>query len=40
MFNIKFVLLFGEISTNCCFYLRNDFVIEIDLSKSYAKEKA
>jgi len=39
MFNIKFVLLFGKIPTNCCFYFCNDFVIESDLSKSY-KEKA
>jgi len=40
MFNIKFMLLFGEIPTNCCFYFRNDFVIESDFSKRYAKEKA
>jgi len=40
MFDIKFVLLFGEIPTNCCFYFRNDFVIESDLSQSYVKEKS
>jgi len=39
MFNIKFVLLFGQIPTNCYFYIRNDFVIESDLSKSYIKRK-
>jgi len=26
MFNIKFVLLFGEIPTNHCFYFCNDFI--------------
>jgi len=40
MFNIKFVLLFGEIPTNRCFYSPNDFVRESNLSKSYVKEKA
>jgi len=39
MLNIKFVLLFGEILTNCSFYFCNDFVIESDHSKSYVKEK-
>jgi len=37
MFNIKFVLLFGEIPTaNCCFKFRNDFGIESDLVKEKA----
>jgi len=40
MFNIKFMLLFGEIPTNRCFYFRNYFAIESDLSKSYVNEKA
>jgi len=40
MFNIKFVLLFAEIPTKCCFYFCNDIVIESNLSKSYVKENA
>jgi len=40
MFNIKFMLLFGKILTNRCFYFFSDFVIESDLSKLYTKEKA
>jgi len=40
IFNIKFVLLFGKIPTNCYFYFRNNFIIESYLSKSYVKEKA
>jgi len=39
MFNIKFVLLFGEIPTNYCLYFRND-IFKSDLLKSYVKGKA
>jgi len=40
MFDIKFVLLFGEIPTNCCFYVLNDFVIDCNLSKSDDKKES